>query len=52
MMLKQPPLVRRFTKALLVQQLKRSFHETLGYGLAIEGMAVVEGWSKPEEPEF
>lgn len=52
LMLRQPPLVRRFTKALLVQQLKRSFHETLGYGLSIEGMAVVEGWDKPEEPEF
>ena len=51
-LLKQPPLVRRFTKALLTQQLKTMFHETLGYGLAIEGMAVVEGWSNPKEPEF
>ena len=51
-LLTQPPLVRRFTKALLVHQLKRSFHETLGYGLAIEGMGVVEGWSNSKEPEF
>jgi len=52
LVLRQPPLVRRFTKALLVQQLKRSFHETLGYGLSIEGMAVVQGWDSPDEPEF
>lgn len=52
LVLRQPPLVRRFTKALLVQQLKRSFHETLGYGLSIEGMAVVQGWDTPDEPEF
>lgn len=52
LLLKQPPLVRRFTKALLVHQLKRTFHETLGYGLAVEGMAVVEGWSNHKEPEF
>lgn len=50
--IKQPPLVRRFTKALLTQQIKRMFHETLGYGLAVEGMAVVEGWANPKEPEF
>jgi enoyl-CoA hydratase/carnithine racemase len=50
--LEQPPLVTRFTKALLTQQLKRMVHDTLGYGLAIEGMAVAEGWSGSKDVEF
>lgn len=50
--LKQPPLVTRFTKALLTQQTKRMVHETLGYGLAVEGMAVAEGWSGPKDVNY
>lgn len=49
---KQPPLVARFTKAILTQHIKRMVHDTLGYGLAVEGMAVAEGWSGPQEVEY
>jgi enoyl-CoA hydratase/carnithine racemase len=50
--IKQPPLVTRFTKAILTQHIKRMVHDTLGYGLAVEGMAVAEGWSGPQEVEY
>ncbi|MFQ5878789.1 MAG: enoyl-CoA hydratase/isomerase family protein [Dehalococcoidia bacterium] len=41
----RPPLVTRFTRVVLTQHLKRLIQDTLGYGLALEGLAVVDGWS-------
>jgi len=34
----QPPLVLRYSRALLTQHIKRLMHDLLGYGLALEGM--------------
>ncbi len=38
-MLKQPRLVRRYTRTCLNQELKARLHDVLGYGLALEGIA-------------
>ncbi|WP_244808484.1 enoyl-CoA hydratase/isomerase family protein [Caballeronia zhejiangensis] len=38
-MLKQPRLVRRYTRTCLNQELKSRLHDVLGYGLALEGIA-------------
>jgi len=39
LMLKQPRLVRRYTRTSLNQELKARLHDVLGYGLALEGLA-------------
>ncbi len=49
---KRPPLVSRFTRAILTQHLKRMIHDSLGYGLALEGMAVVDGWENADPSEI
>ncbi len=36
----RPRLVRRYSRILLVQQVKRLMHDLLGYGLALEGLGV------------
>jgi enoyl-CoA hydratase/carnithine racemase len=36
----RPQLVLRYSRVLLTQQLKRQMHDLLGYGLALEGLAV------------
>ena len=39
---KQPDLLLRYTRVLFTQPLKRQVLEHLGYGLALEGMSVVD----------
>jgi enoyl-CoA hydratase/carnithine racemase len=39
LLLRQPRLVRRYTRVCLTHELKRQMHEMLGYGLALEGLA-------------
>jgi hypothetical protein len=41
-LLAQSRLVRRYTRVLLTQDIKRRMHELLGYGLALEGLAATE----------
>jgi enoyl-CoA hydratase/carnithine racemase len=40
--MRQPLLARRYTKLLLTEQLRRMTQEMLGYGLALEGLAVID----------
>ena len=41
-LVQRPPLVLRYTRALLTQQVKRLMHDMLGYGLALEGLGVMD----------
>jgi enoyl-CoA hydratase/carnithine racemase len=41
-LLLQSQLVRRYSRVLLTQDLKRRMHDLLGYGLALEGLAATE----------
>lgn len=43
----QPPLLLRYTRVLLTQQIKKQMHDLLGYGLALEGMAVIDQATEP-----
>jgi enoyl-CoA hydratase/carnithine racemase len=38
----KPPLVLRYSRILLTENLKRRLHDLLGYGLALEGLGVVD----------
>ena len=49
---KRPPLVARFTRASLMQQITRMLHDSLGYGLALEGIGVVDGWENADPSEI
>jgi enoyl-CoA hydratase/carnithine racemase len=40
LLLQQPELNRRYTRILLTEQLRRQMHDLLGYGLALEGLAI------------
>ena len=40
-LLQQPALVRRYSRVMLTQYVKRAMHDLLGYGLALEGLAVL-----------
>ena len=39
-LLRRSPLIRRYSRVLLTQDLKRRMHELLGYGLALESLAL------------
>lgn len=41
-LLAKNPLMLRYTRLLLTHQIKSAVHELLGYGLALEGLAVVD----------
>ena len=41
-----PPLVRRYARVVLTERLKRRLDESLGHGLALEGLAYVDGLSR------
>lgn len=41
-LLLRPPLLRRYTRVMLTEDLKRRMQALLGYGLAIEGLAAVQ----------
>ena len=41
-LMQRPPLMRRYSRVLLTQDLKKRMHELLGYGLALEGLAAVQ----------
>ena len=40
-LLQQPALVRRYSRVMLTQYVKRAMHDLLGYGLALEGLAIL-----------
>ncbi|MGE0822859.1 MAG: enoyl-CoA hydratase/isomerase family protein [Candidatus Binatia bacterium] len=46
---KQPPLTVRYARVALTQQLKRLMLDNLGYGLALEGLAVQDSWAASQE---
>jgi enoyl-CoA hydratase/carnithine racemase len=39
---RQSPAVRRFTRLLLTEEIRERMQRLLGYGLALEGLAVLE----------
>lgn len=42
LLLEKSPLVRRYTRLLLTQELKRRVRDLCGYGMALEGLAVID----------
>jgi len=44
---RRPTLLLRYTRLLFTEYLRRQMHELLGYGLAMESLALFE---KPEAP--
>ena len=41
-LMERPPLLRRYSRVLLTQDLKQRMHDLLGYGLALEGLGMVQ----------
>lgn len=41
---KRPEVAIRFTRTTMVHQLKKQLHDSLGYGLALEGLAAISHW--------
>lgn len=46
MLMQRPPLLRRYARVLLTQDLKKRMNELLGYGLALEGLAATQRAAK------
>lgn len=46
---KRSPLLLRYTRVLLIQQLKRQMHDLLGYGLALEGPGLLGANESPDQ---
>ena len=47
-LVQRPPLVLRYSRVLLTQHVKRLMHDMLGYGLALEGLGVVDAKVAPD----
>lgn len=47
---RQPTLMLRYTRVVFTEYIKRHMQELLGYGLALEGMALMERPLGPESP--
>jgi enoyl-CoA hydratase/carnithine racemase len=48
--LRQPPLVARYTRIMMTHDLQSRMHELLGYGLALEGLACLDPLEPPPAP--
>jgi enoyl-CoA hydratase/carnithine racemase len=46
---KRPYLVLRYSRLLLTHEIKRQLHDLLGYGLALEGIGMVDRWAETRE---
>jgi hypothetical protein len=46
-LVRKPTLLLRYTRLLFTEYLRRQMHDLLGYGLAMESLALFE---KPEAP--
>jgi len=44
MIVKRPPLTRRYARVAMVHEYKRLMHSHLGYGLALEGLGALDQW--------
>ena len=47
-LVQRPPLVLRYSRVLMTQHVKRLMHDMLGYGLALEGLGVVDAKVAPD----
>jgi enoyl-CoA hydratase/carnithine racemase len=49
-LMEKTPLVRRYTRVLLNHEFRRTMHDAFGYGLALQGLAVI-GLTSGDRPE-
>jgi enoyl-CoA hydratase/carnithine racemase len=49
MILKRPTLLRRYTRVALTHEIRRLLQTSLGYGLALEGLAAIDHMPSPGE---